>query len=520
MSIASALTNLSNDIDDARDAIEAKGGTVTPNGGSSQLATDIATIPQSGGGGNDYDIPMEVQTYYGGGGEFRRKTASFNYKIPNSASELGTNALTYAFWNAGVAKIDFNNITTIGTASCSEMCYRCQNLTEVKFPNVTTIQASGLSQAFRYCALLGDIYFPSLQDNFDGYTSAFDNMFQNTANLTAHFPVWMRPVMENWTSVQNGFGSTTGRALFDLHATELDFTITPNGYILYVNGELIIPNQQVLVNPYDSNNYLIENDNLNKYVYAELSNLSEDTTVPISVNMNTMSTNRLSISTGVTGLTGTITVGGQAIDLTETSTGVYSIDINVASGISFTYLINGGNNYNDATGTITTTGSDVTVTVTMTPATLVNFVRPDLVENGTMGGNAFAVDASSEYLSYYAWKAVDDSSTTYWRGATSSSEHSYTFYNPNALRVSQLTIVFYSTSASYQAGAIVISGSNDGSAWTEIMTDPKPESGIGTRTITVNASSFYKYYKMELSRYGTSGAPAIKDLGITAVYKQ
>ena len=45
MTIASALTALNTDIVNARTAITNKGGTVTVNGGSSQLATDIATIP-------------------------------------------------------------------------------------------------------------------------------------------------------------------------------------------------------------------------------------------------------------------------------------------------------------------------------------------------------------------------------------------------------------------------------------------------------------------------------------------
>ena len=45
MTIESALTALNTDIQNARTAITNKGGTVTSGGGSSQLATDIATIP-------------------------------------------------------------------------------------------------------------------------------------------------------------------------------------------------------------------------------------------------------------------------------------------------------------------------------------------------------------------------------------------------------------------------------------------------------------------------------------------
>ena len=49
MSIATALTALNSDVVNARNKIAEMGGTVTPNGGTSQLSADIATIPQVGG---------------------------------------------------------------------------------------------------------------------------------------------------------------------------------------------------------------------------------------------------------------------------------------------------------------------------------------------------------------------------------------------------------------------------------------------------------------------------------------
>ena len=517
MSISNELSDLNDNIIDAYDSINTKGGTVPQNKNTANLASAIASIPQSGGGGNDYDIPMEVTR----NGTFQRKTDSFNYKLPNDATNLESHSLTYAFWNAGVAKIDFNNITTISTGACEEMCYRCFNLTEVKFTKVATIEAYGLSKAFVFCSNLGDIYFPALQNNFDGYTSQFDNMFQNTSNKTAHFPIQLKPTMSSWTSVNNGFGSSTGQALFDLHATELDFTITPATRDLYVNGELMLPNQQILVDPYTSNNYLITDPNIPKVVYAELTNLTEETTEYITVDLNTITTNRISISTGVTGLTGSMILSGQLIPLTETSTGVYSIDINVASGVSLSYTINGGRNYNDASGTITTTGSDLTVPVTLTPATTTTFVRPDLTADGTMGGSAFAVSSDPVPTSTYAaYKAVDSSATSRWRVNAHPTNYYY-FYNPNPLCVNSLTFTWYSTTASYQAGAITVYGSNDNSTWVQLSYTPKPAAADNpaTRTITVNSQSFYKYHRLDMDTYGTSGAVDVKNLAIDALEK-
>lgn len=56
MTIASALTALNTDIVNARAAIVDKGGTVTSEGGSSQLATDIATIPM-----DQYPAVIEIE---------------------------------------------------------------------------------------------------------------------------------------------------------------------------------------------------------------------------------------------------------------------------------------------------------------------------------------------------------------------------------------------------------------------------------------------------------------------------
>lgn len=60
MSIATKLQALQTDITNARTAITNKGGTVTSGGGSSQLATDIATIPT---GGNDRVIYSYVSDF-------------------------------------------------------------------------------------------------------------------------------------------------------------------------------------------------------------------------------------------------------------------------------------------------------------------------------------------------------------------------------------------------------------------------------------------------------------------------
>ena len=62
MTIASALTALNTDIQNARTAITNKGGTVTSGGGSSQLATDIGTITELKGSTTSITPTISSQT--------------------------------------------------------------------------------------------------------------------------------------------------------------------------------------------------------------------------------------------------------------------------------------------------------------------------------------------------------------------------------------------------------------------------------------------------------------------------
>ena len=87
MTIASALANLNTDIQNARTAIPNKGGTVTVDGGSSQLATDIGTITELKGETKTINPSTSTQT------------------ITPSA---GKNGITSATVNAVTSAIDSN----------------------------------------------------------------------------------------------------------------------------------------------------------------------------------------------------------------------------------------------------------------------------------------------------------------------------------------------------------------------------------------------------------------------------
>lgn len=162
MSIASELTALQNDVTAARAAITAKGGSVTPNGGTSQLATDIATIPSGGGG--TIGITREVTAQ----GVYQIPRSDFTFSTPANATDLGAYALQRAFCGYGqkpsnptsefggnpyVIGVDLSSLTQIsGENALSYAFGYCQNLTAVDLSNLTTITGrNAMGHTFYNC---------------------------------------------------------------------------------------------------------------------------------------------------------------------------------------------------------------------------------------------------------------------------------------------------------------------------------------------------------------------------------
>ena len=140
------------------------------------------------------------------------------------------------------------------------------------------------------------------------------------------------------------------------------------------------------------------------------------------------------------------------------------------------------------------------------------FTRPNLTANGTLGGSSFAVYASISSASAYS--AVDGSSSTRWEGPDNSLGY-YTFYNPNALKVSQLIITNMGVNKVIFSGAVY--GSNDNSNFTLIKSFTNSEINSPWLIDLSSNTSYYKYHKVDCTSYNNYGV-AIADLAITATY--
>ena len=116
------------------------------------------------------------------------------------------------------------------------------------------------------------------------------------------------------------------------------------------------------------------------------------------------------------------------------------------------------------------------------------WTQPKLSANGTIGGNAFACIGNGEYSSdTKGYKAFDKSTSTYWYGLRGNLPYYLEWYNPVALKISQ--IIFTTGTArsdvEYCTKDYEIQASNDGNSWISIYSGTNTKRAHKT-PVTVN----------------------------------
>ena len=138
-----------------------------------------------------------------------------------------------------------------------------------------------------------------------------------------------------------------------------------------------------------------------------------------------------------------------------------------------------------------------------------DFVQPVLASNGTIGGNAFAVEADSAIDSVRpAWKAFDgntvinDVSYDQWH-SSSGQPHWIKFYNPNPLSVSKVTI--FNGAGNVMPLDWQFQYSDDNNDWHTLTSGTNTElTQNGEWSFDVTNSGSHKYYRF----YNTSSSGA------------
>ena len=436
--------------------------------------------------------------------------------IPEGVTSIGSDTFgaCYSLTNiaipSSVTNMDYrafsncHSLTSItipeGVTSISSYTFEnCYSLTNIAIPSsVTNID----SQAFYNCDSIPEYDFskhttiPTLSDT---------DAFYGINKICKIYVPW--DLYENWKSATNWSAYTD--YLTNKNPATLNFTISPSGNsIVYVNSKQIQGTSTSWIGP--SASYVVHDTINNVVLPGTQTGITEGSTVDITADLTI--SNKITLSTGVTGLTATATVDGVEFSMVEESSGNYVIKV-AGSGTTIDYFINGDSNHMGKSGTITTTGSDITESITLTPAIDTTWARPNLTADGTLGGNSFAVYSPTRYSNPY--KAVDNSASTYWGYWAASGNQTYIFYNPDALKVSKLAYTYSSTN--YRATSVSIEGSNDNSNWADITSTYSGSNATYTSTLTND--KYYKYYKLTFTPYSSYDNIEVSDMAITATCK-
>ena len=440
------------------------------------------------------------------------------FVINNGVTTVG-NCLLYNCYNVKYLSIPSSVTTYTATANGSESIKNAHTLKRVKYPD-----ASGFLGGVAYNYNMKEVVLPDISGTI--FNSAFT---YNTAmevydfrNCTAVPTLQFAPtnvfgkmlnscvikvpfdLYSEWIATTNW--STIADHIYGGVPATINITKTPVGTVAYINGQQV---SNASIDYYGSSAILAfydsTNDVIQKVQYADI---DEGDTINVSVDLT--SYNKVTLSTGVTGLDVKFNIGGISFDATEETSGDYSINV-AGSGYTLDYFIDGGTNYLDVEGTVSVTGSAITQNVSMTACTIETWTRPDLSADGTIGGSSFAVAATNvRGNSYKAYKAVDGSTSTSWSTSylTQREYFYYDLYNPTPICISQM----YFNTRGIQA--VDVQGSLDGQSW-ETITSSLSEA----KTINLTNDKYYRYYKLHIQNSNTYEYFEVKEITITATYK-
>ena len=426
--------------------------------------------------------------------------------------------VTYAFQNCYTLK----SVTLSGNVTgFTPYCFQgCRNLEDVTIPtNIQTLS----NGCFQNCSNLKSIYIPPsvalIETNaFDGCylieqydfsdhlsvpTLSSSNAFSALkpySKIKVPFDLYQSWITSsNWASISNYIDGGV--------PANITFSVTPQG-VIYVNGKLINGNTTQWVG--SSLPYTIFDNINNVLLFDTKTGITEGSSVAINADLSTY--NKISINTGVSGLSNVFfSADGVNFSAIDENNGNYYINATNNSGTLYYNIADNG--YLNESGSITLTGSTVTENVTLTPAVIQNWTRPDLTANGTIGGSSFATLGIGLSNSLNTYKVFNASLTDY---VTINNGQALVIYNPTDINITQIVSTclygLYVTDFNFY-------GSSDGNSWKQITATRSSSAVNYGYTWTLNNSEYYKYYKFQVSELSSTSDAYLADLAITATEK-
>ena len=248
-SIADKLTYLNGTKTAIKEAIEAKGVTVTDTDTFRSYATKIGEI--SGGGAPATKYGASVDTFLGDvdeNGKYQVPTEPFTLNM-SSVKSLPNYGLYYKFYQSsvsgaltiglegdlsgsnamfncfsgcnGLTSVDLSSLTAVSGISAMGNCFSgCNGLTSVDLSSLTTVSGSNaMGNCFSGCNGLTTISFPALTSiKNNGFGSAsYNYIFGGCTALTEiHFRADMQATIEALPGYADKWGASNATIYFDL----------------------------------------------------------------------------------------------------------------------------------------------------------------------------------------------------------------------------------------------------------------------------------------------------------------
>lgn len=261
MTIASEITRIKTNIENAYAKAEEKGGTMPELRNSDGLSSCIESITVESGGSSSagrFDVIDGVANVVSGNlnGRFNGITKigenSFYCTFENLTNLTGEVAFPdlTTIENEGMEKtfqgctglttINLSSLTDVGSYGLYNTFKQCNNVTTLNLDSLKTVGSYGFYYAFDYCNKLAELNFKSLitlnvsafMYSFRNCTSltavsfpmltnvagdSLNNAFSNCTNLTEiHFRADMQSTIEGMSQYSNKFGATNATIYFDL----------------------------------------------------------------------------------------------------------------------------------------------------------------------------------------------------------------------------------------------------------------------------------------------------------------
>lgn len=131
------------------------------------------------------------------------------------------------------------------------------------------------------------------------------------------------------------------------------------------------------------------------------------------------------------------------------------------------------------------------------------WTNPIMTAQINPGGDDFAAFMDSTYSTRYAYHMFDGQTGTGYTAQTQGTlPHHLGFYNPDPVRITNLTFNWVVASSVYYSPRNgQLEASNDGTNWVTLQTFSYPSANPATISFTNPSNNYYKYYRL----YGTDG---------------